>query len=307
MELPIALDTALKALLSCHSVYSWKIAAEGQNPTVILRLRPETQPSAHENGSRVDTVTFKRKPPSQIHRDRRRAEEFKQRRDHVENTTVSESRTASKCENMLENEPNEKTIDQDPSENENKKGDSASQHTSRDSATDTAEHVARDGDNAETETAARGEGGGRGESDMETNNENDTESESDTEIKVIDTPEGMQPIIDIARELVENAESLQVNPDDLKQEDRNNTFDRVVLDWRCRHAPKLLCISDDMIATCYIEAGETFFEIRDPAADIYLPFWHFWPEVDRGGPHKEKIDNTRNKMKEVLKRIREMI
>ena len=94
MELPIALDTALRALLSCHSVSSWKIAAEGQNPTVILRLRPETHESARQDGAKLHTVAFKRKPPSQINRDRQRAEEYKQRRDQIENTTVPESRIA---------------------------------------------------------------------------------------------------------------------------------------------------------------------------------------------------------------------
>ena len=70
MDLPIALDTALKALLSCHAVNSWKITAEGPNPTVILRLRPaENQPSACHSTTRADNVSFKRKTPCQIHRD----------------------------------------------------------------------------------------------------------------------------------------------------------------------------------------------------------------------------------------------
>ena len=172
MELPIALDTALKALLSCHAVSSWKIAAEGQNPTVILRLRPEKQPSARHNGACVvDTVTFKRKPPSQIQRDRRRAEDFKQKKDNAKNSNVLDPRATSESEIRLENELNTcaETIDKNTSDKQNEKGDSVSLHTSPDSATDNIEHAAR-GDTADTETAARGEKAGH-ESDMETRRE----------------------------------------------------------------------------------------------------------------------------------------
>ena len=87
---------------------------------------------------------------------------------------------------------------------------------------------------------------------------------------------------------------------------QNNDFNRIVLDWRCREAPKLLCVSQDVIVTCYIETGETDFEIRDPG-DKYLSFWHYWPEVDRGGAHKEMIEQTTSEFKEVLNQVRKMI
>ena len=81
MDFPRALDTALKALLTCHSVSSWKIAAEGLNPTVILRLRPVHVPALCHNGvpEHVNTVAFRRKSPSQMHRDQQRMERFRQR------------------------------------------------------------------------------------------------------------------------------------------------------------------------------------------------------------------------------------
>ena len=162
MDLPIALDVTLKALLSCHSVQSWKIATEGQNPTVILRLRPETQQSACHK--RVDTGAFKRKPPSQILRDRRRVEEYRQKRDQVENTAVPKSRFANQSEKTIENVLTTETVNKDPSENDNEFGDGDSLHTSQISATDTTQRGAR-GDAEETPT--RDESGGHN-SEMET-------------------------------------------------------------------------------------------------------------------------------------------
>ena len=134
MELPIALDVALKALLSCHSVYSWKIATEGQNPTVVLRLRPETQQSDCQ--ASVNTVAFKRKPPCQINRDRRRAEEHRHRKDYGKNTTVQDSRCANQSEETVESRVEKETIDKRPNENQDKKDDSASLHTSQSSVID---------------------------------------------------------------------------------------------------------------------------------------------------------------------------
>ena len=86
MDLPIALDVALKALLASHAVCSWKIAAERQNLTVIVRLRPVHVPSVFNNGvPHVNTVAYRRKSPSQMQRDRQRMQTFRQREcaEHV--------------------------------------------------------------------------------------------------------------------------------------------------------------------------------------------------------------------------------
>ena len=80
MDLPIALDASLKALLASHEVSSWKIAAERQNLTVIVRLKPVTVPSVYNNGvPQINTVAFRRKSPSQMQRDRQRMQTFRQR------------------------------------------------------------------------------------------------------------------------------------------------------------------------------------------------------------------------------------
>ena len=300
------MDVSLKALLSCHSVYSWKIATEGQNPTVVLRLRPETQQSVCQ--SSVNTVAFKRKPPSQINRDRRRAEEYKHRRDHITNMTVPDSRCANRSEQTVESGVEKETIDREPNENQDKKGDSDSPNTSQSSVSESNERVARGGDAAK-ETAPRDESGGHEtQSKMETNSETDSdtesENESDTEIKVTETEN--EQYMDIARALVKDAKRFRIQPDILKQEDRNNRFVKVVADWRCREAPKLLCISHDVIAHCHVEDETTHFQLRDPS-DINLNFWHNWQEVDRGGYHKDMIENTRIMMEKVFNRVRQMM
>ena len=74
MELPSALETVLGALLTNHSVTSWKVASENQTPVVVLRLKPVS-----ENQDSVSTQVYRRKPQSQIARDKRRAVEHKQK------------------------------------------------------------------------------------------------------------------------------------------------------------------------------------------------------------------------------------
>ena len=90
MDLPSALDIALKALLGSYSVSSWRIAAESQNPIVILRLRPLPLQSACQNGLPVpaNTVLFRKKSPSQIRRDKQRTEQFRHRTDRVANSEI---------------------------------------------------------------------------------------------------------------------------------------------------------------------------------------------------------------------------
>ena len=77
MDLPKALETTLGALLCNHSVTSWKITAEGLNPTVVLRLKPLEHDYQH--GSCVQTGVYRRKPSSQLTRDRQRLAEYKQK------------------------------------------------------------------------------------------------------------------------------------------------------------------------------------------------------------------------------------
>ena len=297
----MALDTAMKALLSCHSVFSWKIASETQNPVIILRLRPDSPLSVSQNGERAETVAFRRKPPCQIQRDKRRAEEYRQRRDNGEKMTNTETRVQKESGKVAELVLNTETIEKSLSESQNNTGDSHSVglHTSEDSATVTVEQDARGGE-PETETVTRDTGGGHSSMETDTESETETNSESETE--------GEQSTIETARNLVKIARSCidKSMPDCLKQKDRNETFDKCVLDWRCREAPKLLCITPDVIASCNLKTEEKDFQLRDFDGGV-LCFWHFWPAIDQDGAYKEKIDKTRIELKEVLTRVREMM
>ena len=77
--LPRALDNILGVLLCDFTISSWKIAANGPNPTVVLRLSQTSQ--SREHGDRPQTTVYRKKPPSQLVRDRKRAAQFYQRCD----------------------------------------------------------------------------------------------------------------------------------------------------------------------------------------------------------------------------------
>ena len=68
----------------------------------------------------------------------------------------------------------------------------------------------------------------------------------------------------------------------------------------------LVCISDDLTVTCDLETRQMSFQLRDPG-EIYLSFWHYWPEVDRDGMHKGLIEEALITMKKIMQQIREII
>ena len=276
-----------------------------------MRLRPASQQSARQKAEHGETVVFRRKPSCQVQRDRRRAEEYRTRRDNSVKTIRTEVETGAqdKQEDASVHIQNTETTENPArNENQNKTGDSVGPlHTSGDCATSTIQRDAR------TETATCDESGGHSSSSMETDSENETESNSesytDTNLgtKATET-ESQQMIKNAASELVKEAKRLQVRPELLRQKERNATFKKVVLDWRCRSAPTLQCISDDVIVTCDAETGQRVgFHLRDPG-DTRLEFWHYWPEVDRGKSYyKEMIETAWNEMKEILNIVRESI
>ena len=305
----MALDTALKALLSCHQVLSWRITGDSQYPVISMRLKPASQQSACQKAEIEETVVFRRKPPCQIQRDRRRAEEYRQRRDNgIETKTDTETGAQDKKEDEFAYVQNTETTEKPPrSENQNNTGDSVGLlHTSGDSM----ERDAR----TDTETATHDESGGHSSSGMETDSENETEtktnSESDTNpgTKATETEtESKRMTKRTASELVKEAKRLQVRPELLRQKERNATFQKVVLDWRCKWAPMLQCISDDVIVTIDTETGQTGFQLRDPG-DHRLEFWRYWSEVDRSETwHKRMIETALNEMKEIMNIVRESI
>ena len=84
VELPTALDSALVALLNEKLFRSWKVTEENQNAVVIIRLTAvHTLGTAIESQRNIAAITqcsYRRRPPSQLKRDKKRAEEFQQKK-----------------------------------------------------------------------------------------------------------------------------------------------------------------------------------------------------------------------------------
>eukprot|EP00745_Piridium_sociabile_P013073 TRINITY_DN19614_c0_g1_i23.p1 TRINITY_DN19614_c0_g1~~TRINITY_DN19614_c0_g1_i23.p1 ORF type:complete len:154 (+),score=32.16 TRINITY_DN19614_c0_g1_i23:138-599(+) len=82
--LPTALEVTLDALLQKNHLTSWKITGENDNLVVVIRMK--TSPAADNMACPQPAVSpqyFRKKPPSQVNRDRRRAEDrrWAQRQD----------------------------------------------------------------------------------------------------------------------------------------------------------------------------------------------------------------------------------
>ena len=82
--LPTALVSALVALLNEKLLRSWKIADENQNAVVVIRLTAvHTSGTAIEpqrDSAAIKQCSYRRRPPSQLKRDKKRAEEFQQKK-----------------------------------------------------------------------------------------------------------------------------------------------------------------------------------------------------------------------------------
>ena len=73
--LPVAAEITLDALLQKNVVSSWKITGDRNNSTVsILRLTAQSS-DINSQPLSLRTVHYRKKPPSQVLRDKRRAEE----------------------------------------------------------------------------------------------------------------------------------------------------------------------------------------------------------------------------------------
>ena len=70
--LPFAVEGALNNLLSTSYVTSWKIQGHGQTTTIDIKMFDEQGVMAENS-----TVQYKKKPPSQVRRDRQRTEDFR--------------------------------------------------------------------------------------------------------------------------------------------------------------------------------------------------------------------------------------
>ena len=75
--------------------------------------------------------------------------------------------------------------------------------------------------------------------------------------------------------------------------DRNEKFNKIVLDRRGPGVPRLLGESDDVILTCDTGTGDIdFFVLWAPGREIkdLARCVHEWPAIDRGGTYSIWID-----------------
>ena len=74
--LPAAVEGTLEVLLMENQLSSWKVSREGSKTVVVLRLTALTSMAEHATHT---VQQYRRKPPSQQNRDKKRAEEYSKR------------------------------------------------------------------------------------------------------------------------------------------------------------------------------------------------------------------------------------
>ena len=74
--LPAAVEGTLEVLLMENQLSSWKVSSEGSKTVVVLRLTALTSMAEHNTHT---VQQYRRKPPSQQNRDKKRAEEYSKR------------------------------------------------------------------------------------------------------------------------------------------------------------------------------------------------------------------------------------
>ena len=115
--LPFAVEGALNNLLTTSFVTSWKIQGFGRKSTIVINMVDEQGVMADRN-----TVQYKRKPPSQIRRDRERTETFQQERHRSEDNNQQEDKYM-ETDGINENtstQKQEEKIDQEQEKRKNK-------------------------------------------------------------------------------------------------------------------------------------------------------------------------------------------
>ena len=82
--LPATLKWALGALLNEKLLRSWKITEENQNAVVVIRLTavhtPGTVTEPQRDSAAIAQCSDRRRPPSLLRRDKKRAEDFQQKK-----------------------------------------------------------------------------------------------------------------------------------------------------------------------------------------------------------------------------------
>eukprot|EP00745_Piridium_sociabile_P025192 TRINITY_DN39908_c0_g1_i2.p1 TRINITY_DN39908_c0_g1~~TRINITY_DN39908_c0_g1_i2.p1 ORF type:complete len:240 (+),score=42.45 TRINITY_DN39908_c0_g1_i2:91-810(+) len=141
--LPATLERTLNALMMDTSVSSWKVAGEGDNTIVVLRLKPVSNPATPTMAEPVLNRTtqvqyYRRKPPSQVRRDQERARQQQQRQ-------ASEKRadrdSAVNAVALLDTQPEERSTQDREDEHTLTCADHGDSENENDNATSNVSHM----------------------------------------------------------------------------------------------------------------------------------------------------------------------
>ena len=98
---------------------------------------------------------------------------------------------------------------------------------------------------------------------------------------------------------MKNADCSELTLNLLRHKDRNERFQRVVVDRRGKSAPTLICFSNDVILTMDMGTYEKDFHIMERRSagtgtgDTLHSSCILWPDIDRGGDYKDYIDELK--------------
>ena len=107
-------------------------------------------------------------------------------------------------------------------------------------------------------------------------------------------------------EKIKNVKCSLLSQRFIKDTDRNNCFNKVVIDRRGQCVPQIVCCSDDIILTMNTGTGEKDFFLRERRStgesegDALNRICSPWPDIDRNGTYKDDIDELNNDLEWIM-------
>ena len=315
MELPRALESVFEALLDGHAVSSWKVACEGLNPILVVRMKPVSENRERQD---VNTQAYRRKQPSQVARDKRRLTEHRDRL-RLENGNFSESRTNFNTDNSKDRQfersdsANDSTIREFDT---NKTKQPCVSSLARPPSPPLVPAVTRATRSEVTEMDTGSGGSGDGSDESGESGESDggegVDTVSDSENESTDKEPDKNVLRNwssLVRKRLMGVTGKSLTRDMLKQKQRNGTFDKVVLDRRGPGVPRLLCRTHDILMTCDTgtRVADFLFIHESTGACELAKCVEEWPEIDRGGTYKKLIEKMNDALSKCMTLVREMI
>ena len=105
--------------------------------------------------------------------------------------------------------------------------------------------------------------------------------------------------------------------EEMKEEDRNTSFRKVVIDRRRGKgygAECVVCCSDNVVLTYDTRTGESNFHIIERKGlfhyshgDDFARCCNVWPDIDRGGEYKRYIDRLSENLKRGMVLVRQLL